>query len=213
MVKIKILYRKCKQSGASFIYLVLYWIYAKLRKKEILIHHKTILKGFRNINPKGRLWIGMDNTGFVLSKDQTFLNVRGNLKTQGSVIIGRGCRFDIEKNAVVEIGRNTIIRAFANVIIQHGLKIGERCSISWHCQFLDEDFHEVNYEGKKEITDKRIIIGDKVLIGNHVSIYKGSVIGSGSVVASNSVVKGKFEEENVIIAGNPAKIIKRNIIW
>ena len=72
MVKIKILYRKCKQSGASFIYLVLYWIYAKLRKKEILIHHKTILNGFRNINPKGRLWIGMDNTGFVLSKIKRF---------------------------------------------------------------------------------------------------------------------------------------------
>jgi acetyltransferase-like isoleucine patch superfamily enzyme len=213
MMKIKELYDKCKQSDTSFIYVVLYWIYAKLRKKEILMHHKTILKGFGNIKTGGRLWIGIDDIGFTHSKDQAFLNIQGNLETQGGIIIGKGCRFDIGKNAVVKIGRNTAIRPFTNVIIQHGLKIGERCSISWHCQFLDEDFHEVNYEGKKEITDKRITIGDEVWIGNHVSIYKGSVIGKRSVVASNSVVKGRFEEENVIIAGNPAKIIKRNIIW
>jgi acetyltransferase-like isoleucine patch superfamily enzyme len=213
MMKIKKLYRMCKLSDASFIYVVLYWIYAKLRKKGILLHHKTILKGFRNIETKGPLWIGIDYIGFTHSKDQAFLNIQGKLRTQGSIIIGRGCRFDIGENAVVEIGRNTAIRPFTDVIIQHGLKIGEQCSISWHCQFLDEDFHEVNYEGKKEITDKRIIIGDGVWIGNHVSIYKGSVIGSRSVVASNSVVKGRFEEENVIIAGSPAKIIKRNIIW
>jgi hypothetical protein len=27
------------------------------------------------------------------------------------------------------------------------------------------------------------------------------------------VVKGCFDEENVLIAGNPAKVIKRNISW
>jgi acetyltransferase-like isoleucine patch superfamily enzyme len=212
MRKIKELYRKSKQSDASFIYLILYWIGAKLRKKEILLHHKTIIKGFRNIKSKGRLYIGIDDVGFTHSKDQTFLNIRGNLIIQGNTIIGKGCRFDVGENAVVEIGRNSVIRPFTDVIIQHGLKIGERCAISWHCQFLDEDFHEISYEGRNETIDKQIIVGDEVWIGNHVSIYKGSVIGNRSVIASNSVIKGKFDEENVLIAGNPAKIIKRNII-
>jgi acetyltransferase-like isoleucine patch superfamily enzyme len=212
-MKLKKLYCMCRQSNASFIYVVLYWIYAKLRKKEILMHHKTILRGLGNIKTKGRLWIGIDDIGFTHAKDHAFLNVRGGLETQGSIIVGKGCRFDIGKNAVVEIGGGTAIRPFTNIIVQHGLQIGERCSISWHCQFLDEDFHEVNYEGKKRIAANRIVIGDEVWIGNHVSIYKGSLIGRRSVVASNSVVKGRFEEENVIIAGNPAKIIKRNISW
>ncbi len=94
----------------------------------------------------------------------------------------------------------------------HKLKIGDNCAISWNCQFLDEDFHEIKYQGKKE-TPEEIIIGNKVWIGSNVCVYKGTFIPNGCVIASNSVVKGGFEEENVLIAGNPAKVIKRNISW
>ena len=83
---------------------------------------------------------------------------------------------------------------------------------SWDCQFLDDDFHEISYLGKIP-TDNSIIIGDNVWIGCGVKIYKGTKIASGCVVASNSIVKGVFDIENTLIAGNPAKIIKENIIW
>ena len=42
---------------------------------------------------------------------------------------------------------------------------------------------------------------------------KGSVIADGSVVGAGAVVSGHYSEENVIIAGNPAKIIKKQIFW
>jgi hypothetical protein len=32
-------------------------------------------------------------------------------------------------------------------------------------------------------------------------------------VAADSKVSGVFAEENCLIAGNPAKVIKRNIAW
>ncbi len=38
-------------------------------------------------------------------------------------------------------------------------------------------------------------------------------IADNSVVGSASVVTKKFDEENVVIAGNPAKICRRNIMW
>jgi acetyltransferase-like isoleucine patch superfamily enzyme len=95
----------------------------------------------------------------------------------------------------------------------HQLTIGNDCAISWNCQFLDEDYHEIQYEGKKEKNSNSIKIGDRVWIGSNVSIHKGAVIPRGCVVASNSVVKAVFDEENVLIAGNPAKVVKRSISW
>jgi acetyltransferase-like isoleucine patch superfamily enzyme len=184
-----------------------------MKGRQILAHQNTILKGVRNIETKGVLQVGIDYIGFVHKRDTTLLNIQGKCIIQGNVAIGKGCRFDIGKNATVEIGKNTRIRPLSKFIILQGLTIGEDCSISWDCQFMDADFHTLEYPDKKEIADNRIIIGDHVWIGSGVSVYKGAVIGKNSVIASNSVVKSKFEEENVLIAGNPARIIKRDVVW
>ena len=94
----------------------------------------------------------------------------------------------------------------------HELVIGDNCAISWDCQFLDEDFHNISYSGKRKV-ENSIIIGDNVWIGCGVKIYKGTVIPNGCVIASDSIVKGAFYVENSLIGGNPAKTIKENIEW
>ena len=42
---------------------------------------------------------------------------------------------------------------------------------------------------------------------------KGVNIANNSVIGASAVVTKGFEESNVIIAGNPAKVIKRGINW
>ncbi|WP_207895975.1 acyltransferase [Hymenobacter gummosus] len=143
----------------------------------------------------------------------TRLHVRGKLRLLGGLALGRGCMIDVGPNAVMEVGDNTYINPRTQVIIHHGLRIGRDCSISWECQFLDEDFHEIHYEGKRPSLGNDIVIGDHVWIGSRVSVYKGTVIPNGCVVASNSVVKGVFTEENALLAGNPARVVRRNVRW
>ena len=46
-----------------------------------------------------------------------------------------------------------------------------------------------------------------VKIGKNTKISDDSIIGWGSIVTK------KFEEPNVVLAGNPAKIVKRGINW
>ena len=58
-----------------------------------------------------------------------------------------------------------------------------------------------------------IVIGDHCWIGKNVFICKNTKIPSNSIVGACSVVTKCFDEENIIIAGNPAKIVKRNINW
>jgi acetyltransferase-like isoleucine patch superfamily enzyme len=211
--KLKQLYNFCKESDSSFLSVLTRHLYFKFKGKQIIAHQEVIIKGLNNIETKDLLNIGIDDIGFIHKKDITYLHIRGKMKVLGRFLIGRGCRFDIGPLAEVKLGKGSYINPFSKVIIMHGLEIGENCSISWNCQFLDEDFHLLSYENKKTIIEKRIIIGDNVWIGSNVSVYKGSYIPNGCVVASNSVVKDVFVDENTLIAGNPAKVIKRNIVW
>ena len=91
--------------------------------------------------------------------------------------------------------------------------MGEDCAISWGCQFLDDDFHELSYEGRAKVDDPKIRIGSHVWIGSRVSVLKGAVIPDGCIVASNSVVGKVFTEKNCLIAGNPAKVIRHDVSW
>jgi len=51
-------------------------------------------------------------------------------------------------------------------------------------------------------------IGDAVWIGSNCRINKGVSIGDGAIVAANSVVT-KNVEAFTIVAGNPAKLVKK----
>ena len=57
-----------------------------------------------------------------------------------------------------------------------------------------------------------IIIGDNVWIGANVSILPSVELGNNCIVGAGSVVTKNFKEENLTIAGNPAKIIKRRVV-
>ena len=58
-----------------------------------------------------------------------------------------------------------------------------------------------------DIKASPVVIDDDVWIGFNCTILKGVKIGKGSVIAACSVVT-KDVPPNVIVAGNPAKIVK-----
>ena len=58
------------------------------------------------------------------------------------------------------------------------------------------------------IPAKEIHIGKNCFIGCNSIILKGTVLGDGCVVGAGAVVAGKFEDGS-IVAGNPARVIKR----
>lgn len=67
--------------------------------------------------------------------------------------------------------------------------------------------------GKRINVPKPISIGANVWVGEHTSIMKGSVIPAGCVVGAKSLVTKVFDEPNCVIAGNPAKVVRRHISW
>jgi UDP-3-O-[3-hydroxymyristoyl] glucosamine N-acyltransferase len=186
--------------------------YYHLLQKNLFAHHDTRIVGLGNIETGGKLFVGVSGFGGPIRKyERTVLNIQGKLVIDGDVIIGRACYVAIGKGAVCTM-RKCRINSQTNFIIGHGLEIGKGSWIAWGCEIMDEDFHNLEYEGKIQ-KNHTIVIGEHVWIGSHVTILKGVHIGDNSVIASNSVVTRSFEENSVLIGGHPAQVIRRGIKW
>lgn len=115
------------------------------------------------------------------------------------------------KEAKIEIGNNVGISG-ATIYARKGISIGDNTLVGGNVKILDNDFHPIevearNRDDKDMIRSKEIIIGNNCFIGCNSIILKGSKIGDGSVIGAGSVVTGEFPS-NVVIVGNPAKIIR-----
>lgn len=121
--------------------------------------------------------------------------------------------------AVIEIGDNVGISG-ATIYARKGIYIGENTCIGGNCKILDNDFHPIDMEDRIKllndvhggdsnlIPSREIYIGKNCFLGCNSIILKGTVLGDGCVVGAGAVVSGKFED-NCVIAGNPAKVIKK----
>ncbi len=99
--------------------------------------------------------------------------------------------------------------------INKKIVIGKDCMFGWDIHIRTSDGHTV-YDIE---TKKRINIPQDIIIGNHVwiaaksFILKNTTLLDNTIVGACSLVNKKFDEENILIAGNPAKIKKREVNW
>lgn len=120
--------------------------------------------------------------------------------------------------AEIVIGNNVGISG-ATIYARKGIHIGENTCIGGNVKILDNDFHPIEVETRNKLLKnpnggdsnlvpaKPIMIGKNCFIGCNSIILKGTVIGDGCVIGAGAVVSGKFED-NCVIVGNPARVIK-----
>lgn len=133
--------------------------------------------------------------------------------------IGYGCRFDLinaEKRTLI-IGKNCEMGDYCHVVATDRVEIGDDFLCA--SKVFISDTNHGNYSGtecsdpmvqpkKRKLFAKPVHIGNNVWVGDNVVILAGSKIGNGCIVGANAVVSGEFED-NCIIAGVPARIIKK----
>lgn len=126
--------------------------------------------------------------------------------SQRCIVVAKfGGKINIEEGVCMS---GSTIYSMDSITIEKNTDIGAGCKI------IDNDFHPLSYsERYPEQFDKikklPINIGEGCFIGVNSIILKGTTLGKNVVVGAGSVVSGNFPD-NVIIAGNPAKIIKEN---
>lgn len=114
------------------------------------------------------------------------------------------------------IGKNVQLCGKIQLACMEGTRIviGDGCLFSSDITFRTGDSHSImDWKGRRTNLSRDIIVGSHVWICHKVIVNKGVKIGNNSVIATGSVVTKSVMEENVIVAGNPAKIVKRNIRW
>lgn len=143
----------------------------------------------------------------------------------------------VREGGTLKIGNNTrifgsvIVEWFSKIIIGNNLictnkdllmRSHEKCSIviGNDCLFADPSIYNSDYHGIYDPTTLErtnypsdVIIGDNVWISLKTIILKGVKINNQSIVGAGSVVSAGEYPERSMIAGNPAKIVKSNVLW
>ncbi len=147
--------------------------------------------------PGGAIW---RNLRYIVCRP-LFLSCGKNVNVERGAYFGSGATISVGSNSGIGInawvGRGTMIGS--NVMMGPDVMIFSR---NHRISRTDMPMAEQGFE-----EDNPVRIGDDVWIGARVIILPGIVIGSGSVIGAGAVVT-KDVLEGVIVAGNPASIVR-----
>lgn len=151
----------------------------------------------------------------VSLKDVRFEMPHGNARlTIGDNVSLRGL-IQIGDTSSVEIGDRTYFNRACRLSAWEGatIVIGKDCLLS-DVDVRTSDMHSIVNLGSKDRINPPAdtIIEDQVWLGEGVTVYKGVTIGRGSIIGGHSVVT-KTVPRYVAVAGNPGKIIRKQVSW
>lgn len=96
------------------------------------------------------------------------------------------------------------------------VNIGDDCVFSTDVLIRNGEYPHLLFEkksGKYLESPVNLTIGKHVWCGESSTLLTHAKIANGCVVGTRAVVTKEFNQENSIIAGNPAKICKNDIFW
>jgi maltose O-acetyltransferase len=159
-------------------------VYGKPKK-----YHPLLLKGKGKISFGKNVQIGVVSAPNFYSH-YTYLEAREECS---EIIFGDN----------VAVNNAFSVECSSKVIIENDVLIGVNCSI------IDNDGHDLSIDKRNIESPKTapVHIHQNVFLGSNVSILKGVTIGKNSIIGNGSIVT-KNIPENVMAAGNPAKVIR-----
>lgn len=194
------------------------------RNNKIILKDKNIIKNLRTLFSVKWSITGSDN---IVTVDEgvrmggvVMVYGDGNeIRIGKNTFIGNSSILRVEgKGNKISIGKNVYIGGamlFANDATK--ITIGDFCLFSNLIDIQSSDGHLIY---KKQSATKRqincakdISIGKHVWIGRGATILKGSYIPDNCVVGTRTMINKVFQQNNSVIAGNPARVVKEDINW
>lgn len=153
----------------------------------------------------------------MLLNCQIFIRGNRNRIILGEHVVMKRAEFWIEDDEnLISIGENTIVAGTTHLAAIEGTSIlvGHDCLFASDIRFATGDGHSIIAgDGARMNQSKSIKIGNHVWVGTSVIGLKGVEIAGNTTIGTGSLLRGKYDEENVVIAGRPAKVVKRGVNW
>lgn len=161
----------------------------------------------------GIVRIGFNSLGMITGQGDGMWDVHGDIRFDGKTRIG--CHPVIQVYGKLRVGKNFDTGHQTKLFCRKNIDIGEDVLLSWNVEIMDHDGHDIMETGHGNIVNPpaAVSIGNHCWIGCHATLLKGSRLASDSVVGARSLVSDAFAESHCLIAGNPAKILKRGLTW
>lgn len=105
----------------------------------------------------------------------------------------------------LEIGENTLITSKHHFDVVGSFVLG---NTSWIAG-CDSQF----WTHGAGVSERNIRIGEHCYVGSAVRFAPGSSVGNNSIVGLGSVLTREFNDENVILGGQPAKVLREKYDW
>lgn len=195
-----------------------YWFFHSLIIKFILKMYG--IKVGKNFYCEGvpLLKVRGKGSNIIIGDNVSFLgNIDLRNRENGKIVIKNGAALDNDirlvaaNDTVLTIGENTGIGGYTIFNCGVDVTIGNNCLIAGHCYFQSSEhgIEKGKLISKQGHTYGKITIGDDVWIASNVTIAKNVKVGDGCVVGAKSLLRNCSFEENNIIAGTPARVIKQ----
>lgn len=209
----------------------LVWLFRNVNVRQTLWLHCRV-KHPRSAHLHVFHWskINIDKSSAIVLPEQGYLDINMlNLKrkkvtpctlwldensrlTSTGFTMYEGSAICVLRNGHLSLGRNSYMNA-SLIQCANSITIGDNCAIAGDVLIQDTDFHPILDEnGREKPISKSIVIGNHVWICAHAIILKGVTIGDGAIVAAGAVVT-KDVPARCVVAGNPAKVVRENVIW
>ena len=107
----------------------------------------------------------------------------------------------------ITIGDYVLASPGTRISASDEITIGDSVMMANGVYITDSDWHGIYDRTARNATATPVHIGDNAWIGDHAVVLKGVTIGENSVVAARAVVT-RDVPANVVVAGNPAKVVK-----
>ncbi len=171
---------------------------------------------FKSVITKGGTKFYPESTVINLQNDPGKIEIGENCHLRGELVIfPSGGKIKLGNDCFIgnnsKIWSQSSVEIGDNVLISHGVNIHD--TNSHPIDYIDrrKDYKEIITKGFPKTNDntavKDIVIGNDVWIGFNCTVLKGVYIGDRAIIAANSNVISDVPND-VIVAGNPAEIIK-----
>lgn len=153
------------------------------------------------------------SSSIQIDADNTFIHIKNAKYIRNTTIfVYNG------NNQSIVIGEGTTIEGMTVYLCgeKSSLIIENDCMLANNIQIWTADGHSIIDKNTCKILNtqpSQVVVGEHSWIAQDVKLLKQAQIPKNSIVGASAVVSKTFKEEYTVIAGNPARTVKKDVDW